>query len=194
MTPVRRTAGLWGPLLFAGTAVAAARRQNGFSHVGHHISGLAASGERSAAVMIPGFAALGASTLMMPVPGSTLARLARVAGIGVIAAGLIPVSQPRCPQPGIDPEATASDLGHGVASVAAFVAWTAMPFVAASQAGPTWYGKLNRALRLTTAIGLVGAAATTRLDAPFKGLAQRSFLGSVFTWYAATALQPTGSD
>jgi uncharacterized membrane protein len=192
---IRRTAGLWGPGSFAAAAVLAARLQPGYSHVRHHISGLAASGQRSATVMVPGFMALGTATLAMPVPGTALAALARTAGTGVIGAGLIPASQPRCPQPTIDPEATAADLGHGIVSVVAFTAWTAIPFVAAAQAGPAWYRRLNRVLRVTTAAGFVGAAVTTRLDASVKGLAQRAFLASVFTWYAATAvrsLRPTG--
>jgi hypothetical protein len=185
---VPRTAGLWGPALFSGAAALAAKLQPGYSHRGHHISGLAAAGQRSSVVMVPGFAALGAATLLMPVPGPTLTRLARAAGIGVLVAGAIPASQPRCPQPMIDPEAKAIDVGHGLASVAAFLAWTAIPYVASAQTGPPWYRSLNRGLRVTTTAGFVGAAMTTRFEAPFKGLAQRLFLGSVFTWYVATAI------
>lgn len=137
--------------------------------------------------MIPGFLALGSATLTMPIPDPTLTRLARIAGVGVIAAGVIPASQPRCPQPGTDPEATVSDLGHGIASVATFAAWTAIPFVAAAHAGPPWYRTMNRMLRVTTAAGFVGAAITTRLESSLKGLVQRTFLASVFAWYVATA-------
>jgi len=186
---VRRTAALWGPAVFAGTTIAAARLQPGYSHRAHHISGLAAAGQRSAVVMVPGFLALGCSTLMMPVPPGPITRLARIAGVGVLAAGIIPASQPRCPQPVIDPEATITDSGHGVASVAAFAAWTALPYLAAAHAGPPWYRGLNRFLRLTTTAGFVGAAATTQLDSSVKGLVQRGFLASVFTWYAATAVR-----
>lgn len=167
----------------------AARLQPGYSHRTHHISGLAAAGQRSALVMVPGFAALGAATLVMPVPGTTLTRLARVAGVGVLAAGAIPASQPRCPQPGIDPEATAIDLGHGIASVATFVTWTAIPFVASARPGPAWYRALNRVLRVTTTVGLAAAAGTTRFDQPTKGAVQRCFLASVFAWYLATAVR-----
>ncbi len=189
MSPlVRRTAGLWGPGLFSGAVALAAKLQPGYTHRGHHISGLAAAGQRSALVMVPGFAALGAATLVMPVPGRTLTRLARAAGVGVLVAGAIPASQPRCPQPMIDPEAKAIDVGHGLASVATFLAWTAIPHVAAAQPGPSWYRSLNRGLRVTATAGLVGAATTTRFDTSLKGLAQRLFLGSVFTWYAATAI------
>ncbi len=187
MRAITRTAGVWGPAVFVGAAVVAGRLQPGYSHRDHHISGLAASGQRSAAVMIPGFLALGTATLVMPVPDGSLATLARTAGLGVIGAGVIPASQPRCPQPMVDPEATAADLGHGIASVLGFAAWTAIPFVAATRPGPAWYRQLNRVLRLTTAAGFVGAAATTRFDAPVKGAAQRGFLTSVFTWYLATA-------
>ncbi len=189
MHPIRRTAGLWGPALFTIAAVVAARLQPGYSHRRLHISGLAASGERSAAVMIPGIITLGTATLVMPAPGATITTLTRIAGVGGIAAGAIPASQPRCPQPMIDPEATAADLGHGIAAVIAFTAWAALPLVTASQPGPTWYRTLSRVLRVTTAIGFVGAAVTTRLDSSIKGLVQRTFLGSVFTWYVATTFR-----
>lgn len=189
MNPVvRRTAGLWGPAVFAGATLLAARIQPGYSHRAHHISGLAAAGQKSALVMVPGFAALGTASLVMPVPGARLTELARIAGVGVLAAGAIPASQPRCPQPMVDPEATALDVGHGVVSAATFLTWTVIPFVAGAGTGPTWYRRLNRALRFTTTAGLVGAAVTTRFDAKSKGLAQRLFLGSVFSWYGATAL------
>jgi hypothetical protein len=141
--------------------------------------------------MIPGFLALGTATLAIPMPGAIATALARTAGVGVIGAGAIPASQPRCPQPIVDPEATAADLGHGVASVVAFAAWTAIPFVVA-RTGPEWYRQLHRVLRVTTAVGFVGAAVTTRFDAAGKGLAQRSFLGSVFTSYVATAVHTSG--
>lgn len=184
---IRRLAGLWGPAMFTAASIGAARLQPGYSHRGHHISGLAAAGQRSAYMMVPGFMALGAATLVMPVDGLTPRRLVRVAGIGVIAAGMIPASQPRCPQPGFDPEANVLDVGHGAASIATFTAWTALPWVVSRGAGAGWYRALNRILRVTTTAGFVGAAGTTRFDASDKGLAQRAFLGSVFAWYAATA-------
>lgn len=187
MTLIRRTAGLWGPALFATAAVVAARIQSGYSHLTHHISGLAAAGQRSTMVMVPGFAALGTATLLMPVPGRTVRMLTWVAGTGVLAAGVIPASQPRCPQPGTDPEATASDVGHGIASVIAFVAWAALPYVAGAKAPAGWYRRVNRALRFTTTLGFAAAAGTTQLDLRPKGLAQRGFLASVFTWYLATS-------
>jgi hypothetical protein len=82
MTLIRRTAGIWGPAAFCGAAVVAARRLADYSQRSHHVSGLAALGERSARVMVPGFVALGASGLLMPTPDATLTRLARVAGTG----------------------------------------------------------------------------------------------------------------
>ena len=180
---------MWGPLLFGAAAVGAARLQPGYSHRDHHISGLAAAGQRSALVMVPGFAALGAATLVMPVPGRTVSTLARIAGVGVLAAGAIPASQPRCPQPKFDPEATNSDLGHGIASVVAFAAWTAIPYVARSLAGPSWYRSLCAGLRFSTSLGFASAALTTRFDTRCKGVAQRGFLASVFTWYVGTAIR-----
>lgn len=185
---VRRTAGVWGPTAFAGASALAARLQPGYSHQSHHVSGLAARGERSAAVMVPGFLALGVSSLLMPMPDPTLARLARLAGVTTIVAGVIPASQPRCPQPVTDPEATASDLGHGVASVVTFALWTAMPITAALHRGPRWYRRVSGALGVATVVAFVGAGATTRAESPHKGLAQRAFLSTVFAWHIATAV------
>lgn len=64
----RRTAGLWGALGFVAAAVAAARRQPGYSHRANHVSGLASRGERSASVMVPGFVALAAGQSALPAP------------------------------------------------------------------------------------------------------------------------------
>lgn len=187
MDIVRRTAGVWGPVGFAVASVAAARRQPGYSHVANHVSGLAAAGQSSAAVMVPGFLVLGASNLLLPAPSPAVGRLARVAGATTIAAGLIPASQPRCPRPGTDPDATALDLGHGVASIATFALWVAMPIVAAKQPGPRWYRRTSAALGVAALAGFVAAGATTQADSPRKGLAQRGFLATVFAWYLATA-------
>jgi hypothetical protein len=188
MSLIRQTAGIWGPIGFCCAANAAARRQPGYSHRSHHMSGLAARGQRSATVMIPGFLALGASSLLMPTPNTTLARMARVAGLTTLAAGLIQVSEPRCPQPGTDPAATASDAGHALASIATFALWTAMPIVAHRQTGPAWYRVVSGALGLVSSAGLVAAGVTTRTESPHKGLAQRAFLGAVFAWHIATAI------
>jgi hypothetical protein len=185
---VRRTAGIWGPAMFCGTAVLAARRQPGYSHRSHHISGLAARGERSATLMVPGFLVLGLSSSVMPVPGVIVRRLARVAGFATVVAGLVPASTPRCPQPFVDPEATPSDVGHGVASVATFVIWTVMPIIAFRQCEPGWFRSLSGALSLWTVTGFVSAGAATTAGSAHRGLAQRAFLGGVFAWYGATTI------
>ena len=46
---------------FAAAAVVAGTRQPGYSHRKNHVSGLAARGEASAALMVPGFLALAAA-------------------------------------------------------------------------------------------------------------------------------------
>ena len=188
MMLLRRLAGLWGPAAFCGAALSAARHQPGYSHRRHHVSGLAARGEPSATVMVPGFLALGTASLVMPTPTRTLAGLARVAGATTIAAGLIRVSEPRCPQPGRDPAAAASDVGHAIASVATFVAWAAMPNIAGRGGGPGWYRFVSRVLGPVAVAGFVAAGATTQTDSANKGIVQRAFLGAVFAWYAATAV------
>jgi len=185
---VRRTAGIWGPTVFGGAAVLAARRQPSYSHRSHHISGLAARGERSARVMVPGFLVLGLSSSVTSAPNVTVRRLARVAGFATIVAGLVPASAPRCPQPFVDPDATLSDVGHGVASVATFALWTAMPITAFRLCEPGWFRSLSGALSIWTVTGFIAAGATTIAQSAHRGLAQRAFLGGIFAWYGATAI------
>lgn len=185
---VRRMAGIWGPTIFCVAAVVAARRQPGYSHRTHHISGLAARGERSARVMVPGFLVLGVSSAMMPAPTETVRRLARVAGLSTILAGLLPVSAPHCPRPFVDPEATATDAGHGVASVTTFALWTAMPITAFLQCETGWFRSLSGALSIWTLAGFFSAGATATSESGHRGLTQRAFLGGVFAWYGATAM------
>jgi hypothetical protein len=184
---LRRTAGLWGPLTFAGAAVLAARHQPGYSHRRNHVSGLAATGEASAAFMIPGFVAVAAAQGVMPAPTRTLERMVRAAALTSLAAGVVRVSDPRCPQPD-DADATPADLGHAIASVATFALWTAMPFVAARDQGGGWYPGFARAISGPTVAAFVGAGVTTRFDLAVKGTAQRAFLATVFAFLAATSL------
>lgn len=190
---LKRTAGLWGPVAFAVSAVVAARRQPGYSHRRNHVSGLASLGERSAAFMVPGFITLGAAQSVLATPTPALRRMAQASAGTTVAAGLIRVSRPHCPQPG-DHDATASDLGHAVASIATFVLWTAMPFVAARGQTDGWYPRFGRAMTLPTVATFLGAGATTRLDSPVKGIAQRAFLASVFVFQAATSLAERPGD
>ena len=174
---MRRTAGFWGPLGFTAAAVAAARRQPGYSHRANHVSGLASTGEQSAALMVPGFVTLAAAQSIISAPTPTLQRLARTAAATTLAAGVLRVSNPRCPQPGFDPDATASDLGHGAASIATFVLWTTMPVVAArDHDAPDWYRRFARVAAVPTIATFVAAGVTTRLDSSTKGVAERAFL------------------
>lgn len=185
---LRQTAGIWGPAAFGAAAAIAAGRQPGYSHRTHHVSGLAAKGQRSATVMVPGFVALSASNLVAPRPDATLARLGRAAGVTALLAGLIQASTPACPRPGTDPEATAADVGHTLVSIATFGLWTAMPFVAARRPGPRWFRVTSRVAGVASLATLAAAGATTQTGSPSKGLAQRAFLGTVFTWQAAAAI------
>lgn len=191
-----RAAGFWGPLGFAAASVVAARRQPAYSHRSNHVSGLASTGERSASIMIPGFLVLAAAQAVQPAPTPSLRRLVRVASLTTALAGLVRVSDPRCPQPGVDPDATASDLGHAAASIATFVLWTAQPVVAARDDGlPTWYRRVARLAIVPTTVTLVAAGVTTSRGSSTRGIAQRAFLASVFAFQAATALAtPTARD
>ena len=87
MRLIRQLAGIWGPIGFCCSAYVAARVQPGYSHRSRHVSGLAARGQRSARVMIPGFLALGVSSLLMPTPNAALTRMTRMAGSTTLAAG-----------------------------------------------------------------------------------------------------------
>ena len=135
--------------------------------------------------MVPGFIGLAAAQGLLSAPTPALERMARVAAGTTVAAGLVRVSHPRCPQPG-DDDATASDLGHAIASIATFLIWAAMPVVAARDQAGGWHPRFAKAMVLPTAATLVGAGATTRLDSSFKGVAQRGLLASVFIFQAAT--------
>ena len=182
MKLVRRSAAVWGPLAFAGAAVGAAGLQPGYSHRTHHISGLAAAGQRSSALMVPGFVALAAANLLMPMRSTPTMVLTRACGLGVLTAGLIPASAPHCPRPGIDPDATRIDMIHTVASVATFIGWTTRPIVAARGDGPRWFRRISAVCAVTTAVSLLIAGATTQSGSPRRGVAQRTFLASVFGW------------
>ena len=144
--------------------------------------------------MVPGFLALGASQLLAPMPSRTLTTLSRVVGVTTLAAGIIPASQPRCPQPGFDPEATGSDVGHMVASVATFALWTSMPLVASRQNGPAWFREASRVLGIASAVCFVGAGVTTQIESSLRGAAQRAFLATVFSWQLLTAATMATSD
>lgn len=186
---IRHTAALWGPALFAAATTFAAEQQPGYSHRSHHISGLAATGEKSAKLMVPGFLALGASQLVMPMRSIPTTALTRLAGIGVTTAGLVRASTRDCPRPSIDPEANDADVVHTVASVATFVTWTALPLLASRGTGPRWFRRISAILGAASVAGLVAAGATTQAGTPERGLAQRAFLGTVFAWQALTIVE-----
>ena len=184
----RDAAGIWGPGTFAAAAVIGARRQPGYSHRRQHISALAAQNTRSAIVMIPGFLALGAASLVTPAEGTVERALLRAAGIGTVLAGLARCSDVRCPDPTKDPEATPADTVHAAVSILTFVAWTSLPFVEGRRA-PSAAGRvLATANGAVTAVCFVGAGLTASRDTASKGVAQRAFLGSVAAWYVRRAV------
>jgi hypothetical protein len=186
-TTWRDTAGMWGPAAFATASVLAGWRQPGYDHRRFHVSGLAAHQTRSAPVMVPGFLALGLSSLVMPASRSTRPLL-RMAGVGTVLAGVFRCSNVQCPDPASDPDATREDAVHAAASIGTFLVWTALPFVDAVTSRST-AARVNKAvLGVVVAAGLVAAGATARSDHPQKGVAQRVFLSSVFVWYGSTAI------
>ena len=87
MRQVQRSAGLWGPGAFIVAMILAARREDGYSHVRNHVSGLAAQGTRSGSVMVAGFGALGAAGLAMRVEDPIVRRVLRTASVATLIAG-----------------------------------------------------------------------------------------------------------
>ena len=139
--------------------------------------------------MIPGFLALGAASLVIPSRHRSEHVLLRVAGAGVVLAGLFRCSDVRCPDPTKDPDATAADTAHAIVSLVSFAAWTVLPFVDARHQESSSSCWITVANGVVTAIGFVAAGLTHRLDHPDKGIAQRAFLGSVFVWYVTGAVR-----
>jgi hypothetical protein len=185
----RDASGAWGPAAFVVATAAAGRRQPGYWHRRDHISGLAAKNTRSAAIMIPGFVALGLASLTMPSNHRSERALLRASGVGTILAGLFRCSDVRCPDPTRDADATASDAAHQIASVLTFIAWTVLPFVDAKHRRSPKARAIVYALGLVTTASFVAAGLTAQSDHPSKGLAQRLFLGSVFAWYLTNAVR-----
>lgn len=190
----RRSAGLWGPAAFAAASLLGARRQPGYRHAVHHVSGLAAHGAPSAPVMIAGFGALGTAGLVMASGDRAVDPVLRVAGAATLAAGALRCSTPECPTPFVDDDVTPGDAGHAVASMVAFACWVALPAVGAARPGPRWYRRASAALAVTTALGWAAAGATTRRGSSRRGLAQRAFLASAFCWHGATSVRALRSS
>ncbi len=138
--------------------------------------------------MVPGFVALAASSLLMPMRGTSATLLTRACGLGVLTAGLVPASGPHCPRPGIDPEATRIDTIHTVASIATFLGWTARPVLAARGDGPRWFRRVSAVFAVTSIVGLVAAGITTQRNSARRGIAQRVFLAFVFGWQLIASL------
>jgi hypothetical protein len=137
--------------------------------------------------MVPGFDVLAAAQWLLATPSRTMKRLARAGAVTTFFAGVVRVSDPRCPQPGVDPDASASDLGHGAASIATFVLWASMPAVAARDHElPAGYRNMARWVIAPTVATFILAGTTTRRDSPAKGAAQRAFLACVFLFLAVT--------
>jgi hypothetical protein len=187
----KRTAGLWGPAAFATASIVGGATQPGYDHRRSHISGLAAHGTRSASVMIPGFIILGVASLLMPATARARPVL-RTAGVGVVLAGIFRCSDVSCPDPTRDQDATPEDRAHAAVSIVTFIAWTALPFVDASEAKPTSGRIAHAMLGAVTAAGFVVAGVTARSDAANKGVAQRCFLATVFARYVSTSMRAMG--
>lgn len=170
-------------------ALVGARRQPGYSARGNHVSGLAATGTRSAVVMVPGFLVLGAAQLVMEEPDPLIRRVVRLAGLGTVAAGLLRCSTVECPDPLSDPAATLADAAHSAASVATFVLWVSLPGLEARVVDDGAARRGQVVLGLTTATAFGAAGLTTALESPNRGLAQRLYLGLVFGWFIRGALR-----
>ena len=189
MRQVLKWAGVWGPGLFAAASLVAARLQPGYSHRSHYVSGLAARGQRSALVMVPGFLAFGLASSVMPVDDPVLRAVVRTAGVATLVAGGARCSTPECPRPFVDPDARPTDVVHGIASMAAFGCWLLLPLLGVVRPGPGWYRWSCAPLFVVAALAYRTNRAAAREGSNHRGTAQRAFLLPVLCWYALTALR-----
>lgn len=197
-------AAIIGPAAFAAAAVVGGRRVHGYQPVDEPISALAAQGSEAARVMVSGFVALGASTVVLawdlnhtagaPAPVPALVALA---GATTAAAGLARCSDRSCPTRGLDNGVpTRSDDLHALFSAATFALWIAAPLVAARRAiaAGTRYRAWSRGLGLSTFVLFIGGGLLARRPSRRgSGAAQRVFVASALSWFPVAAAHASRS-
>lgn len=172
----------------------------GYRPVDEPISALAAQGSRAAGVMVSGFLALGASTVVLAreldgTPGAPppVPALLALAGATTAAAGLARCSDRSCPTRGLDNgDPTPSDDLHAIFSAATFALWIAAPLVAARRAGEAGprYRAWSRGMGWSTFVLFVGGGLLARRSSKRgSGAAQRLFVASALSWFPVAAAE-----
>ena len=173
--------GVAGPVLFTAAWMAGSLRQAGHSAAGVQLSGLAAEDARDPQIMMAGFIALGAGTMVfgaglcrVTAPRSAGPWLVLVAGAASIAAGLFRRDHMLLAGPGFAGESWHNQV-HDVVSGAGYGAMLAAPLMLARRwrTDPDW-APLSRpvqVLALASAAALVVFA--SQIAAPYNGVVQR---------------------
>ena len=181
LTRLAAAGGIAGPVLFTVAWMVGSLRQVGHSAAGVQLSGLAAEDARDPQIMMAGFVALGAGTVVfgaglgrVTAPRSAGPWLVLVAGAASIAAGLFRRDHLLLAGPGFAGESWHNQV-HDVVSGVAYGVMLAAPLVLARRwrGDPDW-AALSRPIRVLV---LVSAAAlaifASGIAAPYNGVVQR---------------------
>jgi len=181
LTRLAAAGGIAGPVLFTVAWMVGSLRQVGHSAAGVQLSGLAAEDARDPQIMMAGFVALGAGTVVfgaglgrVSAPRSAGPWLVVVAGAASIAAGLFRRDHMLLAGPGFAGESWHNQV-HDVVSGVAYGVMLAAPLVLARRwrGDPDW-AALSRPIRVLV---LVSAAAlaifASGIAAPYNGVVQR---------------------
>jgi hypothetical protein len=181
LTRLAAAGGIAGPVLFTVAWMVGSLRQVGHSAAGVQLSGLAAEDARDPQIMMAGFVALGAGTVVfgaglgrVSAPRSAGPWLVVVAGAASIAAGLFRRDHVLLAGPGFAGESWHNQV-HDVVSGVAYGVMLAAPLVLARRwrGDPDW-AALSRPIRVLV---LVSAAAlaifASGIAAPYNGVVQR---------------------
>ena len=181
LTRLAAAGGIAGPVLFTVAWVVGSLRQAGHSAAGVQLSGLAAEDAQDPQIMMAGFVALGAGTVVfgaglgrVSAPRSAGPWLVVVAGAASIAAGLFRRDHVLLAGPGFAGESWHNQV-HDVVSGVAYGVMLAAPLVLARRwrGDPDW-AALSRPIRVLV---LVSAAAlaifASGIAAPYNGVVQR---------------------
>jgi len=181
LTRLAAAGGVAGPVLFTVAWVVGSLRQAGHSAAGVQLSGLAAEDAQDPQIMMAGFVALGAGTVVfgaglgrVSAPRSAGPWLVVVAGAASIAAGLFRRDHVLLAGPGFAGESWHNQV-HDVVSGVAYGVMLAAPLVLARRwrGDPDW-AALSRPIRVLV---LVSAAAlaifASGIAAPYNGVVQR---------------------
>jgi len=181
LTRLAAAGGIAGPVLFTAAWMAGSLRQAGHSATEVQLSGLAAEDARDPQIMMAGFMALGAGTVVfgaglrrVSAPRSAGPWLVLAAGAASIAAGLFRRDHMLLAGPGFAGESWHNQV-HDVVSGVGYGAMLAAPLVLARRwrTDPDW-AVLSRPVRV---LALASAAAlavfASGVAAPCNGVVQR---------------------